>query len=66
MHNDPIIEELHRHRRELMERFNYDFGAFVQHLKEQEALSQTPVIPAPQAKAPPPNPSLQRTRFARR
>ena len=66
MHNDPIVEEIHRHRQKLMERFDYDFAAFVQYIKEQEQSSRAPVVPVPPHSAPPPNPSLQRTRFARR
>jgi hypothetical protein len=43
MYSDPIIEELHGHRKDLMKRFNYDFEAFFAFLKEQEEKSEQPV-----------------------
>lgn len=43
---DPIVEELHRLRAEQMEKFNFDFDAFYQSLKEQEkSLPQPPQAP---------------------
>lgn len=65
MLTDPILEEIHRHRQELMERFNYDFDAFCAYIKEQENVSQNLVVQPPDPKSPP-SPSLQRTRDARR
>ncbi len=44
MYTDPIIDELHEHRKNLMERFNYDFDAFFAFLKEQEEKSEQPIV----------------------
>ena len=63
MITDPIVEELHRQRKEVMEEFNFDFEAFCRYLKEQEKLSAEPLIPPP---ASAPNKTVQRTRLARR
>lgn len=60
---DPIIAELHRQRAEEMERFNYDFDAFCDALKEKEKSSKAEVIPPP---APGSRPRLPQTRPARR
>jgi hypothetical protein len=35
--DDPIIEDLHRVRRELAAEFNDDVHAFFEHLREREA-----------------------------
>jgi hypothetical protein len=61
MINDPIVEELHRHREDLFRQFNNDPEALVRYLQEKERQSHRPVQPPP-----PPNPSFQRTRYARR
>jgi len=64
MSHEPIlIEELHRHREELFKEFDNDPQALVRYLQEKEQQSGRQVQ-APEQ--PPPNPSLQRTRFARR
>ena len=60
---DPIIAELHRQRAEEMERFNYDFDAFCDALREKEKLEKEPVIPPP---APGSRPRLPQARPARR
>jgi hypothetical protein len=62
MYTDPIVEELHRHRRELMARFDNNPDAFFAYIKEQERLSSTPLIQLPRPEAPPPNPARHRTR----
>ncbi|HSJ74583.1 MAG TPA: hypothetical protein VK899_00065 [Gemmatimonadales bacterium] len=61
MTDDPIVEELHRHREELFREFGNDPEALVRHLQEKERSSGRPTqLP------PPRNPSLQRPRYARR
>lgn len=55
---DPIVDELDRLRAEQMARFNFDFEAFYQDLKEQEKLLPQAVLPPPET---PPKPRLQRT-----
>ena len=66
MLTEPIVEEIHRHRQDLMERFNYDFNAFFTYIKEQEKLSNQRLIQPPEPKPLTPNGALQRTRSARR
>ena len=61
MTDDPIVEELHLHREELFRECGNDPEALVRHLQERERHSDRPVQ-AP----PPPGPSLQRPRYARR
>ncbi len=34
--DDPIVEEVHRIREEIMKEFNYDLGAYFRYLKERE------------------------------
>ncbi|HEY0021444.1 MAG TPA: hypothetical protein VGB24_00985 [Longimicrobium sp.] len=34
MHEDPIVEEVHRARREIMAGFNNDLHAYCEHLRE--------------------------------
>lgn len=61
MIDDPIIEELHRHREELFREHGNDPEALVRYLQEKERNSDRPT------RLPPPrNPSLQRPRHARR
>ncbi len=61
MIEDPIIEELHRHREELFREFGNDPEALLKHLQERERRSGRPV------EAPPsPGTSPRRARFARR
>ncbi len=63
MNTDPIVAELHRQRKEEMERFHFDFEAFCRHLKEQEKLSAKPLLRPPASAS---NTTVQRTRVARR
>ncbi len=35
MYEDPIVEEVHRARREIMAGFNNDLHAYCEHLREQ-------------------------------
>jgi len=44
MSNDPIVAELDRLRAEQMERYHFDFEPFYRDLKEQERLSQQPIL----------------------
>jgi hypothetical protein len=61
MINDPIVEELHRHREELFRECGNDPEALVKYLQEKERNSDRPVqLP------PTPNPAQQRLRYARR
>lgn len=61
MTDDPIVEELHRHREELFREFDNDPEALVRYLQEKERSSGRPAqLPPPQ------NPALQRPRYARR
>jgi hypothetical protein len=34
--DDPIVEEVHRIREEIMKEFNYDLEAYLRYLKERE------------------------------
>jgi hypothetical protein len=63
MSNDPIVDELDRLRAEEMTRFNFDFEAFFQALKEQEKLAPTPPQPPPDSAIPT---QVVRARLARR
>lgn len=59
MIDDPIVEELHRHREELFRECGNDPEALVRYLQEKERNSGRPVrLPSP--------PEPQRTRYARR
>jgi hypothetical protein len=61
MIDDPIIEELHRHREELFREFDNDPEALVRYLQEKERSSDRPTqLP------PPRSPAVQRPRYARR
>lgn len=60
--HDPIIEELHRHREDLLREHGNDPEALVRYLQEKERSSGRRVQPPPE-----PEPvSAQRARFARR
>jgi hypothetical protein len=61
MIDDPIVEELHRHREELFRECGNDPEALVRYLQEKERSSDRPVL-IPTA----PNLAPQRTRYARR
>lgn len=60
MSDDPIIEELHRHREELFRECGNDPEALVRYLQERERNSGRPVQLPPESKSPP------RIRYARR
>ena len=61
MIDDPIVEELHRHREELFREYGNDPEALVRHLQEKERASGRPVrVP------PPAGPASERVRYARR
>ena len=61
MSNDPIVEELHRHREELFRECGNDPEALVRYLQEKERSSARLVLPPPA-----PNLSPRRARYARR
>jgi hypothetical protein len=44
---DPVVEELHKHREEYMERFRYDFDAIVRDIRAHEASSSSPLLQPP-------------------
>ncbi len=44
MWNDPIVEELHKHRQEMAARFNYDVHAVCQYYRERQKLEGQPVV----------------------
>ena len=58
---DPIIEELHRHREDLLREHGNDPEALVRYLQEKERNSGRQVQSPAE-----PNPSAARIRFARR
>jgi len=60
MGRDPIVEELDQLRAEQMEYYEFDFEAFYRDLKEQERLSQQPIL------APEESPSTERVDSASR
>jgi len=48
MTDDPIVEELHRHREELFREFDNDPEALVRNLQEKERNSDRPIqLPPP-------------------
>jgi len=47
MSQDPIVEELHRHREELFREFGNDPAALVRYLQEKEQRSNRRVQPVP-------------------
>jgi hypothetical protein len=57
---DPIVDELDRHRAELMASYHFDFEAFYRDLKEQERLSPHRI------QAPQESPSSERVNSAGR
>lgn len=59
MIDDPIIEELHRHREEMFREFDNNLEAFVRYLQEKERSSGRTVQS-------PPAPSTKQSRLARR
>ena len=69
MTHDTIVDEVRRGREEHAARFNYDLAQIFADLKrtEQERCSEdSPLMEPPKVSNVPPNPSLQRARFARR
>jgi hypothetical protein len=59
--HDPIIEELHRHREDLLREHGNDPEALVRYLQEKERTSGRRVQAPPEKDT-----SVARTRFARR
>jgi hypothetical protein len=59
--HDPIIEELHRHREELLREHGNDPEALVRYLQEKERTSGRRVQSPPETDT-----SVARIRFARR
>jgi hypothetical protein len=69
MTQDTIVEEVRRGREEHAAGFNYDLSQIFADLRrtEQERNRKDfPLVEPPERSEVPPNPSLQRTRFARR
>ena len=58
---DPILEELHQHREQMLRECNNDPREFFRRLEELLRATQQPVEPPPL-----PHPALQRVRYARR
>ncbi len=48
--SDPIIEEIHRYREELANRFNYDIRAMTEHIRNRFAKHPNAVDLSEQAK----------------
>jgi len=42
--NDPIVEELHKHGREIAAKFNYDVHAICRYYQERQKLENQPVV----------------------
>jgi hypothetical protein len=61
MIDDPVVEELHRHREDLFRECGNDQEALVKYLQEKERASDRPVQSPPA-----PDPTLPRLRYARR
>jgi len=61
MIQDPVVEELHRHREELFQELGNDPEALVRYLQEKERSSGRTVQPPPS-----PGSAVRRTRVARR
>jgi hypothetical protein len=47
MYKDPIVEEIHRIRREHAETFNYDLHAICESLRKEQAASGHKVVSRP-------------------
>jgi hypothetical protein len=47
MSDDPIVEEVRKHRQEHAERFNYDLDAIYEDLKRKERASHRKVVRRP-------------------
>lgn len=64
---DPVVEELHKHREEYMDRFRYDFDAIVRDIRAHEASSSSPLIKPPseppEPGTPHPNRALRKRRW---
>jgi hypothetical protein len=68
MTQDTIVDEVRRGREEHAAKFNYDLSQIFADLKrtEQERSTEdSPLVEPPKLSNVPPNPSLQRARFAR-
>jgi len=44
MWNDPIVEELHKHRQKMAAQFNYDVHAACQYYRDRQKISGQPVV----------------------
>jgi len=44
MWNDPIVEELHKHRQKMAAQFNYDVHAACQYYRDRQKFSGLPVV----------------------
>jgi hypothetical protein len=51
MAKDPIVEEVHRARRKLVERFDHDLDAICADARERETTSGHPVVTLPRKRA---------------
>jgi len=47
MWEDPIVNEIHKHRREMLDRFNGDFDALFDYLKQKQGKNGRKVITLP-------------------
>ncbi|EDN69862.1 conserved hypothetical protein [Beggiatoa sp. PS] len=47
MWNDPIVEELHKHRQEMAAKFNYDVHALCNYYRERQKQENMPVVSLP-------------------
>ncbi|MEN8217136.1 MAG: hypothetical protein ABFS56_12360 [Pseudomonadota bacterium] len=47
MWNDPILEELYKHRQEMAAKFNYDVHALCNYYRERQKLENHPVVSLP-------------------
>lgn len=54
MIDDPIVEEIHHHREQLLRRFGNDPDELVRYLQRKEKESRKPVLPPPARGSQPP------------
>jgi hypothetical protein len=47
MWNDPIVEELHKHRQEMATKFNDDIHALCNYYRERQQQESKPVVSLP-------------------
>ncbi len=53
MEPDPIVEEVHRIRAEMLARFNGDLHALVEDARRRQAASETPTVSVDEETVPP-------------